>query len=63
VTTLTLNSVGNFYSSAAIARLFRADVVYSGGARAVASADVEGNCNNCHTEHGASGPPGRVVLP
>ena len=61
--TLTTNAAGSFYSSAAISFPVHAAVVTSSGTRAMAAAQVTGDCNTCHTQAGASGAPGRVVTP
>jgi hypothetical protein len=63
VNTLPLSSAGNFYSNSSIATPFTAKVVYNGLVRAMASAQTSGNCNSCHTEQGANGAPGRIMLP
>jgi hypothetical protein len=63
VTSLTLSSAGNFYSDAVVATPFQAEVVYNGLIREMATPQVNGDCNSCHTEQGASGAPGRIMLP
>lgn len=63
-TTLTPNSVGNFYAQhVTIALPYHAEVVYSGRTRAMSAAQSSGDCNSCHTQNGANGAPGRITLP
>jgi hypothetical protein len=57
------NTAGNFYTSIAIAPPFHARVVANGKVRAMVAAQTDGSCNNCHTQAGANGAPGRVTLP
>ena len=61
--TLAPNSAGNFRSSAALAFPIHAKVVANGQERAMASAQMSGDCNACHTQNGLSMAPGRVTLP
>lgn len=61
--TLTPTSTGNFSSSAAVALPYQAKVVYMGRERAMVAAQTTGDCNGCHTQTGASGAPGRILLP
>jgi mono/diheme cytochrome c family protein len=61
--TLTVNSAGNFTLTTAVAVPFHAKVVVGASERAMASAQTVGDCNSCHTESGASGAPGRIMLP
>jgi len=61
--TLPVNSVGNFYTTAAVATPFHAKVVYNGKERAMSAGQTSGDCNACHTEMGANGAPGRIMLP
>jgi hypothetical protein len=63
VTTLTPNSVGNFYTNTAVAKPFTVKVTYMGRTRAMAAAPANGDCNSCHTQNGASSAPGRITLP
>lgn len=63
VVTLTPNSVGNFYSAQYVARPYTAVVRYDGRERAMVAAQMNGDCNVCHTESGAEMAPGRVMLP
>ncbi len=66
VVNLTTTSDGNFYYSARSAALqlpYTARVMFQGRVRAMAAAQQDGNCNSCHTQDGANGAPGRIVLP
>jgi hypothetical protein len=70
VTTLGVNSVGNFYSfdpsqgGPAIAFPIHAKVVENGGKeRAMTAAQSNGDCNSCHTQNGANSAPGRIAAP
>jgi hypothetical protein len=62
-TTLTPNNAGNFYYTGAVAKPFRAKVIYMGRERDMASAQTSGDCNSCHTQNGAMAAPGRIILP
>jgi hypothetical protein len=61
--TLPVNTVGNFYSVASVARPFQAKVVKNGLERIMTVAQTTGDCNSCHTEQGANGAPGRIMAP
>lgn len=65
VTNLTPNSMGNFYlERATVALPVHAKVVNAMGAeRAMAAAQLSGDCNSCHTQTGAQGAPGRIMAP
>ncbi len=63
VLTLDVNAAGNFSSNSRIAMPFHAKVVTMGQERAMAAAQTTGDCNGCHTEGGANGAPGRIMLP
>lgn len=60
---LSVNAAGNFFSSTRIALPFHAKVVTLGQERAMAAAQMTGDCNSCHTESGQNGAPGRIMLP
>jgi hypothetical protein len=60
---LNVNSAGNFYSSTAISAPYTAVVQTSKGSRAMVASQTNGNCNSCHTQNGANGAPGRIVVP
>jgi hypothetical protein len=60
---LTPNSAGNFYSTMLVSLPFTAKVVGAGGTRAMLTAQTSGDCNSCHTVAGASGAPGRIMIP
>lgn len=61
--TITPNSAGNFYATSAISSPFTAKVVSDNGTRAMMTAQTSGDCNSCHTNPGANGAPGRIMLP
>lgn len=61
--TLTPNATGNFYSEGRVALPYSAKVVTSAGERAMAAQQTSGDCNSCHTQVGANGAPGRIMLP
>jgi hypothetical protein len=63
VTTLIVNGVGNFHTATNIALPFHAKVVSGGRERAMSAAQMIGDCNSCHTETGANGAPGRIMVP
>jgi hypothetical protein len=60
---LTPNAAGNFGSRAAVAFPYRAKISYMGRERAMAAMQTTGDCNSCHTQNGANGAPGRILLP
>jgi mono/diheme cytochrome c family protein len=57
------NSVGNFYSTNAVATPYTAKVVRGGAELSMGAAQTETNCATCHTRDGANGAPGRIVAP
>jgi hypothetical protein len=61
--TLSVNSAGSFYSSGAVAKPYHAKVVTSASERVMVAAQTSGDCNGCHTQNGANGAPGRILLP
>lgn len=63
VTTLTVNSAGNFYTEGAIAFPYTAKVLRGGKEHVMVAAQTSGDCNSCHTEQGNSGAPGRITAP
>ena len=63
VQTLTPGTSGNFNSRTSVALPFKAKVTYMGRERAMATPQSTGDCNSCHTQNGANGAPGRIVLP
>ena len=63
VLTLPVNTVGNFFTTAAVTFPFHAKVVRGTVERVMTAAQSTGNCNGCHTEVGANGAPGRIVAP
>jgi len=67
VVTMPVGPTGNFSlnarTSAPLAMPIRAKVVANGVERAMFTPQNSGNCNGCHTQNGANGAPGRIVLP
>ena len=60
-----LNAAGNFRSRATAAGLtlpYKARVRSGGKVNSMASAQMDGDCNVCHTVNGLNGAPGRVFL-
>lgn len=62
---LETNAAGNFMLLITERLVFpiRARVLADGGARVMRGSVTTGDCNICHTQHGASSAPGRIVLP
>jgi hypothetical protein len=63
VTSIGVNSVGNFNSRANITAPFHVKVTNGAKVRAMAGALTAGDCNSCHTVAGVNGAPGRVMAP
>jgi hypothetical protein len=63
VLTLAPNRAGNFYSEMAVAGPYQAKIVTASGERAMTAQQTSGDCNSCHTQAGANGAPGRIMLP
>ena len=65
--TMPVRARGNFFSDATttnIALPFTARVITpSGAVSQMMTPQMTGDCNSCHTEQGANGAPGRVLLP
>jgi len=61
--TLTPGSSGNFNSRTRVMLPYHAKVTYMGRERAMGAAQTTGDCNSCHTQSGATGAPGRILLP
>jgi len=61
--TLAPNKVGNFNSKTRVALPYTAKVAYMGRERAMGAMQTSGDCNSCHTQSGANGAPGRILLP
>jgi hypothetical protein len=61
--TLVPNAAGNFTYEGNVALPFQAKVVYMGRERVMSTPQNSGDCNACHTQSGASGAPGRILLP
>lgn len=63
VTTLAVNTAGNFSSRGNIAAPFTVKVVSGGKERAMIGSVTAGDCNTCHTVAGLNGAPGRIMSP
>jgi hypothetical protein len=61
--TLSPNAAGNFSYQGTVALPFQAKVVFMGRERVMTTPQSSGDCNSCHTQSGASGAPGRILLP
>ena len=60
----SVNSAGNFgLNPFGFAAPYTAKVVSPVGERIMATEQTSGDCNTCHTEQGANGAPGRIVVP
>ncbi|HNF96837.1 MAG TPA: hypothetical protein PKO07_23675 [Pseudomonadota bacterium] len=63
---LTVNSVGNFTyrpRTSSIKLPYTAQVKQGTKTRAMKSSQMNGDCNTCHSQDGASGAPGRIMAP
>jgi len=68
VTSLDVNSAGNFWHSdllgvAPLAKPFKVKVVYAGKEREMVAPLTDGDCNKCHSVTGTNSAPGRILLP
>jgi hypothetical protein len=61
--TLPVNRAGNFFFAGSMPLPFTAKVTNGGNERAMVTPQMNGDCNSCHTQQGASGAPGRIMLP
>lgn len=64
--TMPLQPTGNFslpVGAGPVVFPIRAKVVANGKERAMATPQMSGDCNGCHTEQGKNGAPGRIFLP
>ena len=59
---IPVNSVGNFHLVDILAP-FNVKVVYKGKENKMMMQAPHGDCNACHTQVGAEGAPGRVIIP
>ncbi len=57
------NVAGNFSSRANVATPYGARVLYQGKSRDMVMHQTSGDCNACHTQNGANGAPGRIIVP
>jgi hypothetical protein len=60
---IIINSAGNFYTGDPIATPYHAKIVANGRERAMTQAQTIRDCNTCHTQNGANGAPGRIMMP
>jgi hypothetical protein len=63
VTTLTTNSVGNFYTRQFIETPYSVKLISGTNTRIMAGHQTTGACNSCHTATGTSSAPGRIMAP
>ena len=63
VTQIQVGASGNFYLGQPIALPYSTKVVFQGRERPMGAQQQSGDCNSCHTQAGASGAPGRVLIP
>lgn len=64
--TLTINAAGNFRSTKTTAGFtlpYKARVKANGKTNAMASSQMDGDCNTCHTATGLNAAPGRIFFP
>lgn len=62
--TLPVNAAGNFFSESTTAGFtlpYKARIVANGKTLAMATPQMDGDCNTCHTENGKNGAPGRII--
>lgn len=62
--TMPVNAAGNFYSSKSTAGFtlpYKARIVANGKTVSMATPQMEGDCNTCHTATGMNGAPGRIT--
>ncbi len=59
----TANRAGNFSFRQALQFPITASVSSNGRTRPMATPQMSGDCNSCHTQKGAFGAPGRIVAP
>ncbi|MCY1054527.1 hypothetical protein [Nannocystis sp. SCPEA4] len=63
---LPVNQAGNFFledEDATLVLPFTAKVVLGDEERAMGTPQSVGDCNSCHTQAGANGAPGRILVP
>jgi mono/diheme cytochrome c family protein len=60
---MSVNSAGNFMFEDRVVLPYTAKVTSSAGERLMATPQMDGDCNGCHTQDGANGAPGRIVPP
>lgn len=59
----TTNAAGNFFFREAIPTPYTATIEYDGLTVSMATPQTDGACATCHTESGAGGAVGRIILP
>jgi hypothetical protein len=62
-TNIPVNEVGNFFTRQRIRAPYKAAVTDGTKTRSMVGSVAGGDCNNCHTESGANGAPGRIQAP
>ncbi|MFO0661184.1 MAG: hypothetical protein U0165_15335 [Polyangiaceae bacterium] len=60
---MSSNDSGNFYTKDAITPPYTAKVIVGTKERVMGTPQTTGACNSCHTQAGANGAPGRILLP
>ncbi|MDB4932140.1 MAG: hypothetical protein JWM10_4624 [Myxococcaceae bacterium] len=60
---LTPNAVGNFYTRSSLPLPYTARVIVGDRERRMNTPQMDGDCNGCHSQDGASEAPGRIALP
>jgi hypothetical protein len=60
---LSPTSTGNIVYGSPVSVPYRAKVVFMGRERAMSTPQTSGDCDGCHTQNGAMGAPGRILLP
>ncbi len=63
VAQLPINAVGNFMGNEPASATYYVALVANGQTREMAMAVPSGDCNSCHTQDGAVGAPGRILVP
>ena len=60
---IPVNSAGNFYQALPVIPPFKVKVVSKDKENKMVASPPHGDCNKCHTQMGAEGAPGRIVVP
>ena len=63
--TLTTNAAGNFLAQGDLSGIapYTVRLTFEGRTREMTTPQTSGNCMECHTQTGANGAPGRILLP